>query len=317
MTESRRSATGLVRGLGLASAALGVPMVLRPARVAAVAGLDDDASWPPLVRAVGVRELVAAVLLLAGGQRAAWFRVAGDAMDLALLAPALEDRSDERGRRVRAATAFVGGLTVLDLYAALRRERDQHGPGRPGPLQLQATVTVNTSSDDAFSFWRDLTNLPRFMQHLESVTPAADGDTRSHWVAKAPLGRSVSWDAEITSEEAGRRLAWRSLPGSRIDNSGTVHFAEAPGDRGTEVKVVLHYDVPGGRLGRAVAKLFGEDPVQQVRDDLRRFKQVLETGDIVRSDGLPGGTEAKKQAVQRPAQPLGRPVQQLDKESTR
>ena len=315
MTDSGRSTGLLVRGLGLASAALGVPMLLRTDDVARTAGVDDEASWRPLIQAVGVRELVAALLLLGGGQRAVWFRVAGDAMDLALLGSAMTDRSGEREQRVRAATAFVAALTAIDLYAALQRERDQHGPGRPGPLRLQATVTVNTSPEEAFACWRDLRNLPRFMGHLESVTPSPDSDSRSHWVAKAPLGRKVSWDAEITSEDPGQRLAWRSLPGSRIDNSGTVHFAAAPGDRGTEVKVVLHYDVPGGRLGRTVAKLFGEEPEQQVRDDLRRFKQVMETGDIVRSDGLPRGAEARKQGAQRPARPLDRPLSELDKES--
>ena len=312
MTDSGRSASRLVRGLGLASAALGAPMLLRTDEVAAFAGVDDDAASRPVIQAVGVRELVAAVLLLVGPTRSVWFRVAGDGLDLALLGRALADRSGERERRVRAATAVVAALTAVDLYAALRAQR---GPGRPGPLRLQATVTVNKSPEEAFAFWRDLTNLPRFMGHLESVTPASDGDRRSHWVAKAPLGRTVSWDAEITSEDPGQRLAWRSLPGSRIDNSGTVHFTAAPGDRGTEVKVVLHYDVPGGRLGRAVGKLVGEEPAQQVRDDLRRFKQVMETGDIVRSDGLPRGTEARKQGVQRPAQPLDRPLSALDKES--
>ena len=310
MTVNTGSTSLLVRGLGLASAALGVPMLVRTDDVAELVGVDDTAASRPLIQAVGARELVAALLLLGGPNRSVWFRVAGDAMDLALLGQALADRSGEREQRVRAATAAVAGLALVDLYAALRAHRDQHGPGRPGPLELQATVTVNKSTDETFAFWRDLTNLPRFMQHLESVTP--NGDDRSHWVAKAPLGRSVSWDAEITSEEPGRRLAWKSLPGSRIDNSGTVHFAEAPGDRGTEVKVVLHYDVPGGAVGRAVARLVGENPVQQVRDDLRRFKQVMETGDIVRTDGLPGGTDAKKQGAQRPAQPLGRPLNEKE-----
>jgi uncharacterized membrane protein len=284
-------------------------MLLQTDGVAELVGVDDAPTSRPVIQAVGVRELLAAALLLVGPRRSVWFRVAGDAADLALLGNALRNRSGSREQRVRAATAVVAGLAALDLYAGLRTQRDQHGPGRPGPLRLEATVTVNKSPEETYAFWRDLTNLPRFMTHLESVTPAADGGTRSHWVARAPFGTSVSWDAEVTSEDPGRRLAWRSLPGSRIDNSGTVHFATAPGDRGTEVKVVLHYDVPGGRLGRAVAKLFGEEPVQQVRDDLRRFKQVLETGDIVRSDGLPGGTEAKKQGVQRPAQPLGRPLE--------
>lgn len=316
MTVNTRSTSLLVRGLGLASAALGVPMLAQTDEVAALVGVDDSTTSRPVIQAVGARELLAALLLLAGPKRSVWFRVAGDVMDLTLLGQAIADRSGDRERKVRTATAAVAGLAVIDLYAAFRAQRDQHGPGRPGPLELQATVTVNNSPDDAYAFWRDLTNLPRFMQHLESVTPVADGDgssdRRSHWVAKAPFGTSVSWDAELTSEEPGRRLAWRSLPGSRIDNSGTVHFAEAPGDRGTEVTVVLHYDVPGGKVGRAVARLVGENPVQQVRDDLRRYKQVVETGDIVRSDGLPGGTDAKKQGAQRPAQPLGRSLNEKE-----
>jgi uncharacterized membrane protein len=310
MTDSGRSTSLLVRGLGLASAGLGVPMLLQTDDVAELVGVDDDAASRPVIQAVGVRELLAAALLLVGPKRSVWFRVAGDAADLALLGKALRNHSGTREQRLRAATAVVAGLAAVDLYAAVRAQRDQHGPGRPGPLRLQATVTVNKTPDEAYAFWRDLTNLPRFMTHLESVTPAGDDASRSHWVAKAPFGTSVSWDALITSEDPGQRLAWRSLPGSRIDNSGTVHFAAAPGDRGTEVKVVLHYDVPGGRLGRAVARLVGEEPVQQVRDDLRRFKQVLETGDLVRSDGLPGGTEARKQGAQRPAQPLGRPSEE-------
>jgi uncharacterized membrane protein len=168
-------------------------------------------------------------------------------------------------------------------------------------LQVEAAVTVNRSPEDVYEFWRDLTRLPTFMRHLESVTSV--GEDRTHWVARAPLRRSVEWDAEMTGDEAGRRISWRSLPGADIDNSGTVHFAPAPDQDGTEVRVSLHYDVPGGAIGRAAAKLLGEEPEQQVRDDLRRFKQVLETGDIVRSDALPEGTAAGHQFIQRPAQP--------------
>jgi uncharacterized membrane protein len=302
MQNPERTTGRLVRLLGLASAGLGVPMLVRTDAVARLAGVDDDAEAGPVIQAVGARELVHAALLLLGPHRAVWTRVAGDAMDLAVLGQALSSRTGERRARVRAVTAAVAGITALDLWVARRTSREQHGRGRPGPLQLQASVTVQHSPQEVYRFWRDFENLPTFMLHLRSVTE--DGGGRSHWEANAPLRRSVSWDAQLTGDEPGRRISWKSLPGSRVDNAGTVHFAAAPGDRGTEVKVVLHYDVPGGRAGRLVAKLLGEEPEQQVRDDLRRFKQVMETGRVVRSDGLPSGADARHQAAQRPAQPV-------------
>jgi uncharacterized membrane protein len=189
------------------------------------------------------------------------------------------------------------GTGVALVWAAVRRRRhSQHGPGRPGPLQLRAAITVNASPQEAYDFWRDFENLPSFMLHLKSVTDS--GDARSHWVADAPLKKSVEWDAEMTGDEPGQRISWRSLPGADVDNSGTVHFAPSPDGTGTELRVVLHYDVPGGAIGRAVATLFGQEPEQQVRDDLRRFKQVLETGDVVRTESMPHGTDAAHQLVQ-------------------
>jgi uncharacterized membrane protein len=121
------------------------------------------------------------------------------------------------------------------------------------------------------------------MIHLESVTTGPGG--RSHWVAKAP-GGSVEWDAEITEDQPGELLSWQSIEGADVANGGSVRFADAPGDRGTEIHVALHYDPPGGTAGAMVAKLFGEEPSQQLLDDLRRFKQVMETGEVVRSEGV-------------------------------
>jgi uncharacterized membrane protein len=229
-----------------------------------------------------------------------WTRVAGDALDLALLGNAASGRSGARRTRVLTALSLVGAITVVDVYAATRTARRQHGGDRPGPLELTASTTVNKSPDEVFAFWRNLEQLPRFMLHLQSVDDL--GGNRSRWRANAPLRRrTVQWDAEITSEEPGRRISWQSLPGADVANAGTVHFAPAPDGHGTEVKVVLHYNVPGGRAGRAVARLLGEEPTQQVRDDLRRLKQVLETGDIVRTESLPDGTDARHQAKQGPA----------------
>ncbi len=175
-------------------------------------------------------------------------------------------------------------------------------------MHVKASVTVNRSPHEAYRYWRDLANLPRFMQHLDSVQVISG--TRSHWRSKAPIGRTVEWDAEIVADQPDEHIAWRSLEGANVANDGAVRFAPAPADRGTEVRVELRYDPPGGALGDRIAKLFGEHPDQQVRDDLRRFKQVLETGEVVRSAATPEGTNALRQLLQRAGQPMptdGRP----------
>jgi uncharacterized membrane protein len=144
-------------------------------------------------------------------------------------------------------------------------------------IKVEESIVINNRApEELYRFWRNFENLPRFMDHLESVT--MQGATRSHWVAKAPAGTSVEWDAEVYNEKEGELIAWRSLSGSDVDNAGSVHFTAAPGGNGTEVRVVLKYDPPGGVVGANIAKLFGEEPSQQIREDLRRFKQLMETG---------------------------------------
>jgi len=143
-------------------------------------------------------------------------------------------------------------------------------------IRVEKTVTVNAPPEELYAFWRDFTNLPRFLEHLEAVTVL--DDKRSHWVAKGPAGTKAEWDAEIINEIPNELIGWRSVDGSQVDNAGSVHFTHTP--RGTEVKVVLRYDPPGGVLGAAVARLFGEDPAHQVQEDLRHFKQIVETGEV-------------------------------------
>ena len=165
-------------------------------------------------------------------------------------------------------------------------------------LHVVKSVTINRPRQEVYEFWRDLEHLPTFMIHLEAVT--SSGDLRSHWVANVPAGR-VEWDAEIIEDRPGEIIAWQSVEGSAVPNGGSVRFTDAPADRGTEVHVDLHYDPPAGRAGAMVAKLFGEEPQQQLRDDLRRFKQVMETGEVVRSDGSLEGA-GQGATTQRPAQ---------------
>lgn len=137
------------------------------------------------------------------------------------------------------------------------------------------TVTINRSAEDLYSFWRDFSNLPQFMNHIERIEVI--DDRNSHWVAKAPAGLRVSWDAQVTDDQPNRRLAWRAIEGSDVPNWGHVEFRPAPGGRGTELHAVIRYEPPGGALGRAVAKLLGEEPQQQMVDDLNRFKRMMET----------------------------------------
>lgn len=142
--------------------------------------------------------------------------------------------------------------------------------------QVEKSVTINAPRETIFTFWRNFENLPRFMENLESVKVL--DPNRSHWVVKGPAGLDAEWDAEIINEVPNELIGWRSIEGSQVDNAGSVHFTPAMGGRGTEVKVVLRYDPPGGKIGAAISRLFGEDPEKQVQEDLRRFKQLMETG---------------------------------------
>ncbi|MGN9806102.1 SRPBCC family protein [Micromonospora sp. L32] len=300
--EGKGRGTGLPRLLGVVSLALGAGGLLAPRAVARLTGVDDSPQAVGVIPAVAARELGHAAGLLTGRRPGgwAWTRVAGDAADLTLLGRALADRCGERRRRVAVTTAVVAGIAVVDLLAAVRAGRARRA--RERLILMEVGVTVNRPASEAYRFWRDLENLPRFMAHLESVR--ADDLRRSHWTARGPAGRLVGWDAEIVEDRPNELIAWRSLPGAQVPNAGRVRFVPAPGDRGTEVRVELGYAPPAGRLGRAVAKLFGEEPEQQIRDDLRRFKQVLETGEVVRSDASPQGITLHQQLKQRPAQPL-------------
>jgi len=169
-------------------------------------------------------------------------------------------------------------------------------------MELTATTTIRKPAPEVFAFWRDLENLPTFMAHLEQVR--VTGERTSHWSANAPFGKNVEWDAEIVEETPNEKIMWQSTGDADVPNAGTVHFVTAPDGVSTEVHVALLYDIPGGSIGKAVAKYFGEEPHQQVDDDLRRLKQVLETGEVVRSDGAPWGKRARKEFPQHPAQPL-------------
>ncbi|MEU1689773.1 SRPBCC family protein [Micromonospora sp. NPDC005707] len=299
-TKDQRS-EGLARFLGWFSLGLGVTALAAGSRVARAAGVDDSRTARTVLRAAGVREIGHAGVLLVPRRAGlgTWTRVAGDVLDLAATGRAYRNRCGDRRRRAGLTLAVLGGITAVDLYASVRAIRNR----RISPEGFaHGSVTVNRTREEAYRFWHDFENLPRFMYHLQSVT--STGPRRSRWSAKAPGGRTVEWEAEIVDERPDEFIRWRSVDGSRVPNSGIVRFTPAAGGNGTEVRVELEYAVPGRRVGTLVAKAFGESPQQQICDDLRRFKQVIETGELTRSDGTPDGTSVQNQAKQRPARPL-------------
>jgi uncharacterized membrane protein len=161
------------------------------------------------------------------------------------------------------------------VYKALHLSTTSADTG-PG-ITLEAAITVHKPAAQVYRFWRHLENHPRFIAHLESVVSA--GDKRSHWIAQAPMQLPIEWDAEIVEERENALLSWRSLPGADVDHAGTVRFRELPNGRGTEVRLRLTYAPPGGQVGQAVARLFKSLTAQQLQEDLRRCKQIIEAGE--------------------------------------
>ena len=206
--------------------------------------------------------------------------------------------SDERETNARngLGLALAGGALGLAAYGVYRQvhgqaEQEGHNPDASVAYgageQSINVVTINKSADELYRYWRDFANLPRFMRHLDAVEERGEG--RSHWRARAPLGQTVEWDATIINEVENELIAWRSVEGAQIDNAGSVRFTPAPADRGTEVRVTLSYEPPAGKVGVAIATILGEEPGRQVSDDLRRFKQLMEAGELPTNDRQPQG----------------------------
>ncbi len=321
------------RGLGYLSLGLGLSQLLAPRWFSQTIGLKDRSDNETVVRLIGARELIAAAGLLTSKNPApwVWLRVGGDLMDLALLGRASTSSVAEQDR-LNGALAGTVAVTAVDVMSGLgvtassgngnghagnghAGNGHQNGNGTSlgtrmqeavfGGKPVHKTITIGRSPAELYVFWRELENLPTFMRHLQSVRETAGG--RSHWIATAPLGARVEWDAEIVNDIPDTEISWRALPDSAVHHEGTVRFVPAPGDRGTEVHVDFTYQPPAGPLGVAIAKLLGEEPEQQVSEDLRRLKQVLETGSIVRSEATLG----ERRLRQRPAQPLENPQEAM------
>ncbi len=179
-------------------------------------------------------------------------------------------------------TIAGGGLIYQGVTNQSTIEQAKEALGVDQTIKVEKTVTIRRPAEDLYSFWRNFENLPAFMKHLQSVK--VFNETRSHWIAKAPL-QNVEWDADIIKDEPNHLIAWTSVEGAEINHSGFIRFQNATGGRGTEVKVVMEYVPPGGAIANLISKIFGESPEQQIGDDLARFKQLMEAGEIATTEG--------------------------------
>lgn len=279
--EANQSTVKGARFLGWFSIGLGAAELFAPGFVGRMIGIRGHET---LIRSMGVREIAAGIAVLTEKvpTRSMMGRVAGDAVDLALLGAGFASTGVEKGK-LGTAVGVVAGITALDVICASQLQSPS------SPVSTVQTIALNKTPEECYQFWRNFENLPRFMNHVESVK--AMGDGRYHWIVKAPAGTTVEWDAELTQDSPGR-IAWQSLPGADIVNSGAVEFQKATAGHGTVVRAIIHYSPPGGKLGSTIAKLFGEAPSIQAKMDLRRFKAVLETGEVPTIEGQSSGRES-------------------------
>jgi uncharacterized membrane protein len=294
--EHAQREAALGTALGWVSIALGASQLLAPRAFARATGLPR-LDW--LYRAIGLRELACGVGLLAQPKSPAWkwARVAGDTMDTAVIGAAMFSPRSNRSR-LAATAAIAAGITALDVRAGAwprRSPSSESLPGESGQRRVLKSLTVNASPEECYRFWKNFESFPQFMRHIESVEKL--DDKRSHWCATGPAGTRVEWDAEITADEPNRKLAWRSTGSADVYNTGTVEFAEAPHGKGTLLQVEMEYSPPGGTAGAMVAMLFGEEPSLQMEGDLRRFKQLIECGEIPTTRGQSHGKRSLKSTL--------------------
>lgn len=232
-----------------------------------------------LSRGKNVSEQERLASVVSGGALLAW-GVARRGWDGALIA------AIGSGLVYRGATGHCDMYQMLGLNTARRSGRNVSVPYELG-IRIDRAITINRTPEEVYRFWRNLENLPKFMVNLESVKEI--DNRQSHWVAKGPGNSNLQWNAEIINEKENELIGWRSTAGSQVANAGSVHFKPAAGGRGTELRIALQYEPPGGTIGAAFAKLVGRDPEAQIAEDLRRLKQLLETGEIPTTEGQSSG----------------------------
>jgi uncharacterized membrane protein len=286
---SEEAAQRLARALGWFSVSLGLASLVAPHRLAQLIGLGQQGTNVALLRAIGARELASGIGILTQENPSHWLwaRVGGDALDLALLTRALGNEDTDRGK-VATATAAVIGVTAVDAFATRQlsqgngasfRETAKAAAHEP---RVASAITVNAPIGEVFAAWAGFANLPRFMASFATVR--VTDDRLSHWQTTLPGGLAVSWDVVITDVVPNERITWRTGDTSNLSGSGDVRFRSAPGDRGTEILFEARFDPPGGEFGHKIAGLFTDPLGVKLNNDLRRFKQLTELGEIVKSD---------------------------------
>jgi len=224
-----------------------------------------------------------------------WASALGGAALTAYALRQLKDRSRSGPALAAAGTALIyrGATGHYPMYAAVGIntaydiDETKHALAGPRGINVEEACTIMAPPEELYNFWRNFEVLPRFMDHLVEVRRI--DACRSHWVAKAPAGRTVEWDAEIINEIPGELIAWRTLPGADVVSAGSVHFTLALRGRGTQVRVRLQYEPPARKLGATLAFLLGHDPARVIREDVRRLKQLIEAGEIPTTKGQPRG----------------------------
>jgi uncharacterized membrane protein len=209
-----------------------------------------------------------------------WGRAASLAAGAALLYLGTRQRTSNRLATSTGVGLLTRGLTgYCPLNAALGRRADRSNTrlalGGSRGVHVDESIVINRPAAELFRFWRDFSNLPRFMEHLQDVQILSP--TRSIWTAKAPAGTSVKWEAEIINEIDGRLIGWQSTGNADVATAGSVRFVPSSSGEGTEIIVKLQYEPPAGKLGAFVASMFGEEPSQQIRADLRRLQQLFQS----------------------------------------
>jgi uncharacterized membrane protein len=282
------SAPPAARSLGILSLALGAGALLMPGPVARMSGLQRHRRLLPLV---GLRELAAGIGLLSSRNPTPWLwsRVVGDGMDLAVILSSLLSPGNSRRTSAAVTAAVVAAITAVDARESLRSSHSNAASttGAAPDALVSASVIVGKSPEECYEFWRDPTNMTRISPMIESVTVL--DERTSHWHITSPLGNRIEWDSKVTGEVPGERISWRSVDGGGLYHAGVVRFERATGNRGTLVSTSVHFRVPGGPAGVGLAKLLGANPRSEVREDLRRFKQLLEAGEIPTTRGQPSG----------------------------
>ncbi len=280
VTEQRVSPQQLANGLGWFSIGLGLASIATPKAVANLIGIKDDGKTRTVLQLCGARELAAGFGILSQSNPSGWLwaRVAGDVFDISSLCKAMTTDDNDRGKGMATAAALIG-VTCADVYCAqqLSNGNDKSQSRTTDTSSIAASIIIARDRNEIYGFWRDFTRLPEIFDRLDSVRTFDNG--RSHWKLALPMGRSLEWDAEITDDQPNSRIAWRSVSSS-APHSGEVRFEPATGNRGTKVRVEIR---PEG-LGTSFGKLLGLVPEQHVKIALHNLKQLLETGEIVKSD---------------------------------